>query len=119
MTEPEPNTDPVAFSTASVLRCDAIEVRPATRELLIDGLPVMIERRAFDLLVHLMRNADRVVDKDELLREVWQSRPVSESTIAQAVSRARRALGGEPDDRVATIYDTWSCPFSASRWRSF
>jgi len=86
------------------LRSRAVRVRPATRELLVDHEPVPIERRAFDLLVYLMRHPDRVVDKDELLREVWQGRPVSESTVAQAASRVRKALGGEPDDWIATVY---------------
>ena len=87
------------------LRSGPIEVRPATRELLIDGQTVAIERRAFDLLVYLMRRADRVVDKDELWREVWQSRPVSESTLPQAVSRVRRVLGGSDSEAcVATVY---------------
>lgn len=86
------------------LRSGAVRVRPASRELEVGGDPVTIERRTFDLLVHLMRNADRVVDKDELLREVWNSRPVSESTVAQAVSRVRRALGGDTEDWIATVY---------------
>lgn len=86
------------------LHSGAVRVRPATRELEIDGQAITIERRAFDLLVYLMHNAGRVVDKDELLREVWQSRPVSESTVAQAVSRVRRALNCETDEWVATVY---------------
>jgi len=101
MDEPDPLT---GRDKAAVLRCAGIEVHPATRELRIEGRAVTIERRAFDLLVHLMRHSDRVVDKDELLREVWQSRPVSESTVAQAASRVRKALGGEPDEWVVTVY---------------
>ncbi len=101
MSESEPVID---LAQATSLRCRGIEVHTTRRELRIDGEPVTIERRAFDLLVHLMRNAGRVIDKDELLREVWQSRPVSESTVAQAVSRVRRALGGETEEWVATIY---------------
>ena len=86
------------------LRSGSVRVLPASRGLEVDGEPVTMERRAFDLLVHLMRNAERVVDKDELLREVWRSRPVSESTVAQAVSRVRRTLGGGTEDWVATVY---------------
>jgi DNA-binding winged helix-turn-helix (wHTH) protein/tetratricopeptide (TPR) repeat protein len=86
------------------LRCGPVRVRPASRELFVDGHSVSIERRAFDLLVHLMRHSDRVIDKDELLREVWHSRPVSESALPQAISRVRRALGGETDQWVLTVY---------------
>ena len=92
-------------SIDTVELCSAnIRVRPATRELEIDGQSVAVERRAFDLLVYLMQNPGRVVDKDELLRAVWRSRPVSESTVAQAVSKIRQALGGETEEWVATVY---------------
>ena len=104
MTDESAPTEPDEPRGASVMHCAGIEVDPATRKLRINGGAVAIERRAYDLLVHLMRNAGRVVDKDELLREVWHSRPVSESTIAQAVSRVRRALGGGTDKWVATVY---------------
>ncbi len=91
--------------TGSALRCGPVEVRPARRELLIDGAPVAVERRAFDLIVCLMRHNGRVVDKDELWREVWNSRPVSDATLPQAVSRARRALGGDdPETYIANVY---------------
>ncbi|MCB1643678.1 MAG: hypothetical protein KDI37_18240, partial [Xanthomonadales bacterium] len=42
------------------------ELRPGSRELLRDGTPVALERRAFDVLLHLLRHRDRVVSKDEL-----------------------------------------------------
>jgi len=83
---------------------DGFCVRPQARELDVGGVLVSIERRAFDVLVYLMRNADRVVDKDELLREVWGGRPVSESTIAQAVRRIRSVLEGESQEVITTVY---------------
>ena len=95
---------PTTESEEIELRSGDVRVYPATRELTVNERAVAIERRAFDLLVYLMRNADRVVDKDELFREVWHSRPVSESALPQAVSRVRRALGGDSDDWLATVY---------------
>ena len=37
--------------------------------------------QAFDLLVYLVRNRERVVGKDDLLDAVWDGRIVSESTL--------------------------------------
>jgi len=92
MTEASPET---GKNPPETLASDGFCVRPQSRELDVGGELVPIERRAFDVLVYLMRNAERVVDKDELLREVWGGRPVSESTIAQAVRRIRSVLEGE------------------------
>ncbi len=47
------------------------ELLPAERRLLDGGVPVSLGSRAFDLLVALVENNDRVVSKDELLQLVW------------------------------------------------
>lgn len=65
-----------------------------------DGRPVAIERKAFDLIAYLVQQRDRVVSKDELLQAVWGRSIASDSVVAQAVSKARKALangGGEAD----------------------
>ena len=105
MKDPRADDPSTASRTDLVLRSERVEVDLATRQLLVDGRNVSIERRAFDLLVYLMTHADRVVDKDELWRAVWESRPVSESTLPQAVSRVRKALGGDDTEAyLSTVY---------------
>ena len=41
------------------------------RDLALRGVPVPIQPRVFDLLVHLVRNAGRVIPKDELMDALW------------------------------------------------
>jgi len=45
------------------------------------------------LLTHLVHNADRVVPKEELLREVWQDTRVTEDSLRQGLRVLRRELG--------------------------
>jgi pimeloyl-ACP methyl ester carboxylesterase/DNA-binding winged helix-turn-helix (wHTH) protein len=52
-----------------------------------------VEPQVFDLLVHLIKNRDRVVTKDELIEAVWAGRTVSESTLTSRINAARRAIG--------------------------
>ncbi|MCP3475265.1 winged helix-turn-helix domain-containing tetratricopeptide repeat protein [Bradyrhizobium sp. CCGUVB1N3] len=63
------------------------------RELSRDQVPVAVEPQVFDLVVHLMRNRDRVVTKDELIDKIWLGRSVSESTLTSRINAARRAIG--------------------------
>lgn len=42
--------------------------------LLVDGVPVHLGGRGFDLLVALADRAGRVTHKDELLQAVWPGR---------------------------------------------
>jgi TolB-like protein len=78
---------------------------PERRELSRGGAPVHLEPQVFDLLLHLIRNRDHVVSKDELLAAVWQGRIVSESTLSNRVNAARTAIGdsGERQRLVRTV----------------
>lgn len=64
----------------------------ALRELRRDGEIVHVEPQVFDLILHLVRNRDRVVSRDDLFDCLWQGRVVSESTFRSRISAARNAL---------------------------
>ncbi len=61
-------------------------------ELRRAGAPVRLEPRVLELLLHLARHPGRVVSKEELVREVWHGKFVSDSAVTYAVAEARRAL---------------------------
>jgi TolB-like protein len=65
------------------------------RELRRGAEPIELEPKAFDLLVFLVENRDRVVSKEDLLRAVWGGRFVSESALTTRVNAVRRALGDD------------------------
>src|SRR6266851_9313609 len=69
------------------------ELDVGCRELRRAGKSVPVEPQVFDLLVHLVKQRDRVVGKDELFHIVWKDRIVSESTLTSRISAARRAIG--------------------------
>jgi Tol biopolymer transport system component/DNA-binding winged helix-turn-helix (wHTH) protein len=69
------------------------------RVLLIDGATVALTPKEIELLMALVRNAGRVVSKEELLREVWPDTFVSEKTLAQNVFTLRKALAREDAER--------------------
>ena len=74
-------------------RFDRFEVRPAERALLIDGKPVELGSRAFDVLQALITHRDRLVTKDELLDMVWPGLVVEENNLQAQVSNLRKLLG--------------------------
>ena len=68
------------------------------RELRDGGVPVVLTAKAFDVLLVLLRNRDRVVGRDELLSTVWAGRVVEENNLTQAISALRRAFGADAHD---------------------
>ena len=74
-------------------RFGAVEVRPGERQVLVEGRPAAVGARAFDLLVALIEQRDRVVSKDELLEQVWPGVVVEENNLQVQVSTLRKILG--------------------------
>jgi non-specific serine/threonine protein kinase len=81
-------------------RFGTIEVRPAERRVLVSGAAAAVGARAFDLLVALIENRDRVMTKDELLALVWPGLVVEENNLQVQVSTLRKIMGGEA---IATL----------------
>ena len=59
-----------------------LEIVEDQRILCLDGVEVPLGARAFDVLCHLHRHADRVVSKAELLDAVWSDLTVEEGNLS-------------------------------------
>jgi TolB-like protein len=78
-------------------RSDQFEVDTDRYEVRRSGIAQPVEPLVFDLIVCLVRNANRVIGRDEMIEEVWHGRAVSEATISSAIKSARRVLGDSGD----------------------
>jgi DNA-binding winged helix-turn-helix (wHTH) protein len=71
---------------------------PAKRTLSRADSPVSLTPRAFDVLLFLVRNPNRLVTKEELLQAVWGDTIVEEGNLTQYISHLRKALGDNSED---------------------
>ena len=60
--------------------------------------PVSLTPRAFDVLLFLAQNPNRLVTKEELLQAVWGDTFVEEGNLTQYISHLRKALGDNSED---------------------
>jgi TolB-like protein/DNA-binding winged helix-turn-helix (wHTH) protein/Tfp pilus assembly protein PilF len=97
-----------------IFRFEACEIDAARYELRRAGAPIPLEPKVLDVILHLVRGRDRLVTKDELLREVWQGVHVTESALTRAVSLARAALG----DSAAESRVIETVPGRGYRWKA-
>ena len=84
----------------STFRFGRFELRPESRQLLVDGQPAALGARAFDVLHALVERRDRLVTKNELLDLVWPGLVVEENNLQVQISTLRKLLGAQV---VATI----------------
>jgi len=72
----------------------------AAKRLLLKGVDeiVPLMPKAFDTLLYLVRHSGRVVEKDELMSEIWADTIVEENNLTQNISVLRRVFGEKPGE---------------------
>jgi len=63
------------------------------RLFLKDGRPVPLTPKAFEILVVLVQRSGHLVEKEEILKEVWSESFVEESNLTRNIYLLRKALG--------------------------
>lgn len=73
----------------------SLELYPNERSVHCAGGQVALGGRAFDLLLCLIENRERIVTKDELMERVWPGLVVGENNLTVQVSAVRKLLGAK------------------------
>lgn len=75
-------------------------IEPATREVLVEGEPVELRQREFDLLHFLASHPRHIFTREQLLEHVWASSVDWQlpSTVTEHVRRLRQKIERDPDN---------------------
>ncbi|MCP4619824.1 MAG: hypothetical protein GY844_25735 [Bradyrhizobium sp.] len=81
------------------------ELDSELRELTRDGVAIPLQPQVFDLLLLLVEQRDRVVSKDDLVAQIWDNRPISDSALNSRINAVRKALqdDGKAQRLIRTI----------------
>lgn len=79
------------------------ELSTDSRELRVEGAPVRVEPKVFDLLCCFVEHPGRLLSHDELIERVWGGRIVSDSAIGARISAARAAIGDDGARQELTL----------------
>ncbi len=80
----------------------------ATRhELWRGGTEVALPRKVFACVIYLIQHRDRVVGREELMQSIWGHVHLTDSTLGQAIRRARLVLedSGHEQQVIKTVRD--------------
>jgi DNA-binding winged helix-turn-helix (wHTH) protein/TolB-like protein/Tfp pilus assembly protein PilF len=72
---------------------DRFLLDPQRQRLTSDGEPLPLPPKAVELLILLVRNVGKVVEKDALIAALWPDTAVEESNLTQHIYLLRKALG--------------------------
>ncbi|HEY4473221.1 MAG TPA: winged helix-turn-helix domain-containing protein, partial [Stellaceae bacterium] len=81
--------------TPAIIEFGHFRIVPHRRELLVDGRPIHLGGRTFDVLMALIEGQGAVVSKDALMQRVWPNRIIDEKNLHAQISALRNALGAD------------------------
>jgi DNA-binding winged helix-turn-helix (wHTH) protein/TolB-like protein len=86
---------------SSAFLFDDIRVEPATFRAFKAGQAIQLEPKALKLLLFLIENRGRLIEKEEILETIWSGTYVTENALTREIAKLRKLLG---DDRKAPKY---------------
>ena len=92
-------------SQTKIYEFDDFRVDAGSRLLTKTGEQISLTPKVFDTLLYLVENSGKVIEKDELMREIWTDTIVEENNLSQNISILRRILGEKRGEHrfIATI----------------
>jgi len=89
----------------AVLDLDGVRLDTASREVTVEGEPVTLRAKEFDLLTAFMRHAGIVLDRERLLQLVWGSDYYGDTrTIDVHVAWLREKLASAKRVKIQTVW---------------
>jgi DNA-binding response OmpR family regulator len=86
-----------ALEQQAKLQFDGLEIDPNSRQVCLEGRPVELTQREFELLLFLARHPGRAFTRDQLMETVWQhSFFIDTSTVTVHIRRLRSKLERDP-----------------------
>src|ERR1043166_645356 len=94
-----------ALTTMSSYQDRHLTVHFERQTVVLDGAPVTLTRKEYDLLFMFSQNAGEIVPREVLLREVWGYRDgIRTRTLDVHVRRLRKKLMPFADKYIETIF---------------
>jgi len=86
---------------------DGLALDLGSREVIVDGTPVEMTPKEFDLLVFIASSPRQVFSREQLLDHVWESSSEWQdpATVTEHIRRIRRHIEADPDNpvRIKTV----------------
>ncbi|MDH3306453.1 MAG: response regulator transcription factor, partial [Acidimicrobiia bacterium] len=89
----------------AALEFDRITVDPSSRVVTVEGEPVDLTAREFDLLLFLAGSPRQVFSRGQLLHHVWDSSPEWQdpSTVTVHIRRLRNKIEHDPEHPACLV----------------
>jgi DNA-binding winged helix-turn-helix (wHTH) protein/TolB-like protein/Flp pilus assembly protein TadD len=81
---------------SSAFLFDDVRVEPATFRAFKAGQVIQLEPKALRLLLFLIENRGRLIEKEEIFDAIWHGTHVTDNALTREIGKLRKILGDDP-----------------------
>src|SRR6476620_8340496 len=86
----------MTLPNSSAFLFDDVRIEPTTFRAFKAGRVISLEPKALKLLLFLIENRGRLIEKDEILDTIWNGTHVTENALTREIAKLRKSLGDDP-----------------------
>src|SRR2546423_13845190 len=75
---------------------DDVRVEPGAFQAFKAGSAIQLEPKALRLLLYLIENRGRLIEKEEILGAIWNGTNVTENALVREIAKLRKSLSDDP-----------------------
>lgn len=88
----------------ALYEASGVTLDPNSRRATVNGAPIDLTAKEYDLLSYLVANAGRVISRDEIISAVWEGRHATDSNVIEVfVCHLRNKIGDRDNTIIQTI----------------
>lgn len=87
-----------------ILECGGIQINKAAHQVLIDGKPVELSYKEFELLTYFVENKGIALSREKILNNVWNYDYFGDARTIDTHVKKLRSKMGEKGDLIKTIW---------------
>jgi Tol biopolymer transport system component/DNA-binding winged helix-turn-helix (wHTH) protein len=86
----------MTYRNSSAFLFDDVRVEAGTFKAFKVGNVLSLEPKALRLLIFLIENRGRLIEKEEILETIWNGTHVTENALVREIAKLRKSLGDDP-----------------------
>ncbi len=99
------DSSPITSNSSSLYRDDHLEIDFNARSVTLDSQRMVLTRKEYELLLHLVQNAGEIIPRQLLLIRVWGFRKGTRTrTLDVHIRNLRKKLGSYGREYIETIW---------------
>jgi len=83
----------VSPSEADTIKIENMTINSKTKQVYIDNQTISLTKTEFEILRYFVKNAGKILSRENILNEIWQNTFVLERTVDVHITRLRKKLG--------------------------